>query len=337
MTVQPTTAHTPGVDYRATSVRVRYDELSAEVRRCADRVLGSRVVLADPPVTSGFTRAYAGAVTLADGRRVFLKATGPELPIPLAALRREAQVLSTVGALLPSVPLVASAASADGGQVLALQWVAGDMPGFPWSDAEMAQVREACEQVADVPAAAVALLSPVPSTLPTLLLDDGLRAALGGLALPTSLHGLPPWLPGRLDDLLAVASGATALVGPHLNHFDLRPDNLIVGAPDGVGPRRAFVLDWNWVCLGPAWCDWVGLLPTMQAQGRRLAPLIDSSPLSRDADPDLVDAWFAVVAVYMLRGLDHEAPYGTTTALRQHQRLYARIFLASLAEHRGWT
>ncbi|MEO6144439.1 MAG: hypothetical protein ABIP19_10715 [Dermatophilaceae bacterium] len=58
--------------------------------------------------------------------------------------------------------------------------------------------------------------------------------------------------------------------------------------------------------------------------------------LFRDADTDAIDAFFAIIALYMLRSLDGDPPVGTTSALRQHQRYYARIFLGSLAEHRGW-
>jgi hypothetical protein len=96
------------------------------------------------------------------------------------------------------------------------------------------------------------------------------------------------------------------------------------------------VLDWNWVTLGPAWCDWVGLVPSIHDQGYRLGELLDSTPLSSDADPKAVDSFFAVIAVYMLSSLDDEPPRGTTMALRDHQRYYARIFLDSLATHRGW-
>ena len=73
----PTSEHTPGVDYHATSDRHRYESLSPAVRVAADLALGSPVVEAAAPVTSGFTRAYAGRVLLKDGRHAFLKASVP--------------------------------------------------------------------------------------------------------------------------------------------------------------------------------------------------------------------------------------------------------------------
>ena len=158
-----------------------------------------------------------------------------------------------------------------------------------------------------------------------------------GLRLPTSMIGLPDWLPAKSDDLLSLARQATTLlVGNHLNHFDLRPDNLLNGRATDEVTDRAYVLDWNWVTLGPAWCDRVGLIPTIHDQGHDLADLLASSPLSQDADRDAIDAFLAVIAVYMLSGLDDQAPYGTTAALRSHQRYYARIFLNALATQRDW-
>ena len=171
-----------------------------------------------------------------------------------------------------------------------------------------------------------------------LLADDQLQAALAdGPVMPGSLEHLPAWLPARVDQVLELARQAPALLfGDHLNHFDLRPDNLLIGRRAGEVSDRAYVLDWNWVTLGPAWCDWVGVIPSMHDQGYGLGNLLASSSLSRDADPGAIDSFFAVIAIYMLGGLDDEPPHGTTMALRHHSRYYARIFLNSLAAHRGW-
>jgi len=333
----PTSQHTPGVDYYATSERTRYEDLSPAVREVADVALGSAVAEAAAPVTSGFTRAYAGRVLLQDGRQCFLKATGPELPIPLAALGREAQVLEALGDQIPAVPMIGAAASSDGGRVLALEWVEGHLPGFPWTEEQIALVREACERVADVPASALDGLAPG-RLADDLLADDQLQAALAdGPVMPGSLVHLPAWLPARVDQVLELARQAPALLfGDHLNHFDLRPDNLLIGRRAGEVSDRAYVLDWNWVTLGPAWCDWVGVIPSMHDQGYGLGNLLASSSLSRDADPGAIDSFFAVIAIYMLGGLDDEPPHGTTMALRHHSRYYARIFLNSLAAHGGW-
>jgi hypothetical protein len=336
----PTSPHTSGVNYHATSRRIRFEDLSPAVREAAELALGSPVVRAAAPVTSGFSNAYAGHVLLRDGHEAFLKAAGPGHAYPVLALAREAQVLGTLGSQVLAVPMIGAGASSDGGQVLALDWVEGRMPGFPWTTDEIALVRAACERVAALPPSSMDGLAP--GRLADDLLDDQrLRAALTtGLPLPRSLTLLPTWLPARIDDVLAVAGDIDALRAgdqqDHLNHFDLRPDNLLIGRGDGETYDRAYLLDWNWVTLGPAWCDWVGLIPSMQAQGHDLGELLDSTPLSRTADPHAVDVFLALIAVYMLSGLETEPPAGATMALRDHQRYYARLFLDTLAAHEGW-
>lgn len=333
----PTSRHTPGVDYHATSERIHYQDLSAAVREAADLALGSPVVRAAPPVTSGFTNAYAGGVLLGDGRHAFLKAAGPEHIFPVRSLRREAEVLAAVGDQIPAASMVGAGGSSDGGRVLALEWVEGVLPGFPWTDGEIALIRDACEQVAEVPASAVASLAPGQAADDLLDSPAVGEALTNGLRLPSSLEHLPAWLPGRVDELLALAGDNGALRSQyHLNHLDLRPDNLLIGCRAGEAGDRAYLLDWNWVTLGPAWCDWVGLIPTMQSQGRDLGDLLDSTPLSRSADPHAIDVWLALLAVYMLVSFEGAPPPGATVALRKHQRYYAQLFLDSLATHRGW-
>jgi hypothetical protein len=269
--------HAPGVNYHATSERIHYADLSLAVREAADTALGSPVVEAAPPVTSGFTNAYAGGVQLRDGRQAFLKASGPEFPFPVLSLGREAQVLEALGEQIPAVPMIGAATSGDGGRVLALDWVEGHLPGLPWTQDEIGLVRAACERVAEVPSSALAALTP-----------------------------------GHVVD------------------------DLLIGRRAGEVSDRAYVLDWNWVTLGPAWCDWVSVIPAMQAQGHDLGELLDSTPLSRSSDPHALDVWLAVLAVYMLVCCEDEPPLGATMALRHHQRYYARVFLDSLATHRGW-
>jgi len=346
-TARPSTSqHTLGVNYHATSERIHYADLSPAVREAADLALGSPVVAAAPPVTSGFTNAYAGGVQLRDGRQAFLKASGPEFPFPVLSLGREAQVLEALGEQIPAVPMIGAATSSDGGRVLALDWVEGHLPGLPWTHDEIGLVRSACERVAEVPSSGLAALTPG-HVVDDLLEDQRLRGALThGMTLPGSLDLLPHWLPARIDEVVDLAADTDALRATdalsargqddHLIHFDLRPDNLLIGRRAGEVADRAYVLDWNWVTLGPAWCDWVSVIPAMQAQGHDLGELLDSTPLSRSADPHALDVWLALLAVYMLVCFEDEPPLGATMALRHHQRYYAQVFVDSLATHRGW-
>lgn len=58
---------------------------------------------------------------------------------------------------------------------------------------------------------------------------------------------LPIWLPARIDEARSLtADQQLLLVGDHLNHFDLRPDNLQIGPGEEGTRNRAYVLDWNW-------------------------------------------------------------------------------------------
>jgi hypothetical protein len=64
-----------------------------------------------------------------------------------------------------------------------------------------------------------------------------------------------------------------------------------------------------------------------------------SAPLTRDADQQGVDGFVAVIATYMMTGLDKARPprlHSGTPALRQHQRLMAHMFLEFLRHRRGW-
>lgn len=246
-------------------------------------------------------------------------------------------MLAALAGQIPAAAMIGAGESGDGGQVLALEWVDGHLPGFPWTRQEIALVRSGCERVAQVPTAALTTLAPA-HVADDLLRNDDLRNALtDGLTLPGSLDLLPAWLPARIDDVVALAGDLERLrVENHLNHGDLRPDNLLIGRGAGEAGQAAYLLDWNWVTVRPAWCDWVALIPSMHSQGHDLAELLDSTPLSRLADPQALDVWTALVAVYMLLGCEAQPPAGTTAALRRHQRYYAGIFLDTLASHRGW-
>jgi hypothetical protein len=82
--------------------------------------------------------------------------------------------------------------------------------------------------------------------------------------------------------------------------------------------------------------DWVGLLPLMAAQGVDTDALIETSPLTRDANPEAVDAYLATIAAYTLSGYRMKPPPGCTPALRHHQLLMAQVFLEFLRRRRRW-
>ena len=57
--------------YRRTAARPAFCDLPHAVRERLAALAGGVVAVADPPVTSGFTGAYAGRLVLKDGRAVF--------------------------------------------------------------------------------------------------------------------------------------------------------------------------------------------------------------------------------------------------------------------------
>jgi Phosphotransferase enzyme family len=252
------------------------------------------------------------------------------------ALGKVALMLEALAGQIPAVPMIGAGRSSDGGQVLALEWVQGHLPGFRWTEHEIALVRSACEQVSQVPTAALSTLAPVHVADGMLDSVELLEALTDGLTLPYSLDLLPRWLPTRTDEVVALASDTDALgVENHLNHCDLRPDNLLIGRAAGKAGGPAYLLDWNWVTVGPPWCDWVALVPGMQAQGHDLPKLLDSTPLSRSAGPHLLTSgspWWRSPCWPDARLSHHRAPrrpFAATALLR-------RDLPNTLASHRGW-
>jgi hypothetical protein len=327
-----TSLSTPAVDYADTSRRPAWSQLPESVRAAVGRLAGSDVVDADPPVRSGFTGSYASIVTTG-GRRVFAKAGAPDQPHVVAALEQEATVLDALPRGIPAPGLVGFA-STDGWSVLVLEVVDGRMPGQPWTPDEIDAVHRACLMMAEIG-------TPWEATDPDLghrMSTDPDILAVGRALVDGSFPGgaeQPDWLPlhaARVGELVVGAEGR--FDGDTLCHGDLRPDNLLVAA--GTGPSVATVVDWNWVGAAAAWVDWIGLLPLMAAQGVDTDALVASSPLTRDADPDALDAYLATIAAYMLGGYRQDPPPGCTSALRRHQLLMAHVFLDFLRGRRGW-
>ena len=134
----------------------------------------------------------------------------------------------------------------------------------------------------------------------------------------------PAWdsLPADVHEAVGAAVGSRVVEG---------------AAPVTTGFTGAYAgRDWNWLCTGPAWVDLVGLMPLMALDGLDTGALMAMSPLTRDADPEHVDAFLAAVTVYMSGNLDAPPPPGCTPALRHHQHHMAGAFLALLADRRGW-
>ncbi|GAA1659731.1 hypothetical protein GCM10009744_61470 [Kribbella alba] len=324
----------PDVDYSATSARPPWSALPLSLRRSLAVALGTEIAEAGPSVGSGFTGGFAAPLRLADGREVFVKAAAGSTHA-YDAYQREAEVVPQLPPAVRVPPIVATAYATDDGIdwfALAAERVVGRMPGTPWTRRDFDTVTANCLTTAH---------SLSPSPLPGL---DAFTVEIESLGFPRRLpaeilggdrprpDGFQPWLPRRLQELQDLVDlYPEALAGDSAVHGDLRPDNLLVDTDD-----RCWTLDWNWLSLGPAWFDWVCLLPVAHRAGIDTLAAVRTNPLTANTPADHLDCVVAVIAVYMLNNLDAPPPPGCTPELRRHQRLYGWAFLDWLAVRRGW-
>jgi hypothetical protein len=321
----------PDVDYRTTSERPAWATLPDSLKHALAVALGTEIANVAASVRSGFTGGFAAPAQLADGRRVFIKASDNTLH-SYGAYQREAEVVPQLPSVIPVPPIVATAHT-DNWFAVVSEWVDARMPGAPWTAEDFAVVTATCERIAE------ALDPPPIAGLDTFLkdLESGESALLvpsqilsGDRVLPRELQEWVPRILPELADLMAAVP--EALTGGAAAHTDLRPDNLLI---DTVG--ACWTVDWNWLALGPRWLDWVGLLPVAQHHGIDTFAAIRTSPLTADVPAEQLDCFVAVIASYMLKNPEKPPPPGCTPAIREHQRFYAWTFLDWLATRRGWT
>lgn len=217
-----------------------------------ERALGSRPVRYEPR-PGGYSTADRFAVTLADGRRAFVKSSEAE---NLAGwLRREYEVYAHLsGSFIPEL----LGWDDDGVRpVLAIE----DLSDADWSARWDARRVEA---VLDA-TRALAASTPPPNTGPV-------RKTFAGLfdrwrqveADPEPFLSLGlrdrAWLERALPPILAAADAVPA-DGDAVLHLDIRSDNLCFR--DG----RVVLVDWNWASLGNPDVDVAGWLPSLAVEG----------------------------------------------------------------------
>jgi hypothetical protein len=203
-------------------------------------------------VHRGFTGNRRFLLDLADGRTVFVKWAYSEDSAKW--LRTEHRLYRELAG--PYMPLLLGWDDDGEHPLLALEALVDVHWPPPWSDADVAAVREAVAQVA---------ATPPPEGLPRVeeLIDsvgdwEHVRDDPGPF-LSTGLVSRE-WLDASWEELRAAAA-RTPVHGDALTHFDVRSDNLCIA--DG----RALLFDWNWACLANPDVDVACWAPSLSREG----------------------------------------------------------------------
>jgi aminoglycoside phosphotransferase (APT) family kinase protein len=307
----------------ATGERLAWAGVPAWLRAEVAARLGGEVVEA---VTQpgGFSPGLAARLRLADGRRAFVKAVGPE-PNP-GSPRIHRDEARTMAALPRSAPAPRLLWSLDrhGWVALAFEDVDGAPPALPWRPGEL---RRVLAMVADL-----ATLTPAPPGFPPIAerLED-IFHGWRDLAAGDDLAGLDPWAARHLDRLADLEAGWPAAAdGRTLLHADLRADNLL------LTPTRVVAVDWPYACVGAAWVDLLLLLPSVTMQGGPdPEPTFAAHPVAAEADPLAVTTTLAAWAGFLIAGSRLPPPPGLPT-LRAFQLGQGVVALDWLRRRTGW-
>ncbi len=307
------------VPHGRTARRLEWAHLPPPVRRLVEGRLGSPVVKAESQ-GSGFTPGFASRLTGEDGSRLFVKAASRKAQRPFAeSYAEEVRMLGQLPDGLP-VPRLLWAHEDDLWVVLGFECVEGRPPRRPWDPQELT----AC---LDALAVVVEAMDPVPAGLSLSPMTADLPGLVTGWDHVREHH--PSW--PHLEDAAALVATYDSFPGNDaFAHADARDDNFLI-VPGGP----ALLCDWNWPALGPVWGDAVHLLVSAYGDGLDADALLASHPLTRDADPDHVDAWLAMMAGFMLMCRDRPVP-PSSPYLRVHNSWYGEAAWAWLSARRGW-
>ncbi len=302
-----------GFPYGRTARRRTWDQLPGHVHTTVEQNVGSPVESARS-MTSGFTPGFASVLTLADGRRAFVKAAGKDDDERqgwsiTGSYREEARKRLALPDELPAPRLLWS--SDDGDWIVTgFEYVAGRLPRRPWDPAELRRVLDTVTAMApllDQPPDGLDLetvaqfFATLPARGETVLARDGASPTL------TALAKLAAEFPDRC-------------AGKSVQQFDLRDDNILL-ADDG----RVWICDWNWPLLGAPWLDLVGLLLSVHGDGLEADAIVTSHPLTAEVDPRSIDAFLAGLWLYFTTAGDQPVPTASPY-IRDFQKLQA-----------GWT
>jgi aminoglycoside phosphotransferase len=303
--------------------RLPWQAIPGHLRDQVAGMLGARVLVAQTQ-PGGFSPGVAARLTLADGRRAFVKAVDEANPESPDIHRSEARIAAALGTETPA-PRLLDSVDADGWVILLFEDIDGWMPAQPWRSDELSRVLDAMTDLA-------AALSPAPIDAPPAAtrfhsLGHGWRDLAAAQAAGNDLTDVSPWTRERVSDLVELeARWGAAVTGSTLAHADIRADNILLTR------SRVVFVDWPWACLAQRWFDLVAFLPSVAMQGGPPPEqVLATHPVARGADPDDVTAVVAALAgtwTYLARQPD---PPGIPT-LRAFQRAQGAIALDWLAQ-----
>lgn len=307
------------VPHGRTARRLEWAHLPPQVRALVEDRLGSPVAHAESQ-GSGFTPGFASRLVARDGSRLFVKAASRKAQGPVAdSYAEEARVVALLPDDVPA-PRLLWTHDDDLWVLLAFECVDGRPPRRPWREAELDACLDTLARTAEVTSPALPRLglNPVTEELPGLLT---------GWEYVARTH--PSW--PHLEDARGLVAGhAAAPVADSFVHADARDDNFLL-TTDGT----ALLCDWNWPALGPAWLDAIWLLVSAYGDGLDADRFLTGHSLTRDADPDHVDAWLATLCGMMLEARDRPVP-PTSPYVRVHARWWSEAAWSWLASRRGW-
>jgi hypothetical protein len=302
--------------------RVSWQWVPAGVRQSVERYLGTTVERADSQA-HGFSPALASRLSLADDRRVFVKAIGPDYesgaPGGQDIYRKEARIAVGLPESAP-VPRLIDSWEVDDWVVLLFDEIDGRHPAFPWQEHEFDRVLDALALLADQ-------LTPTPLAAPKASIPGELNYWELLSDEPTALVrlvGLDLWVRDNLDRLTKIAAtSGPAFEGDTLLNCDIRADNIL------LTDERVFFVDWPHATVGAPWLDLLYFLPSVAMQG---GPDPQATfwghPVADGARGDTVRSVLAGLAGFFIYGATQPPPAGLPT-LRRFQ-------LAQGIEAVGW-
>jgi aminoglycoside phosphotransferase (APT) family kinase protein len=274
----------------ASKDRVRWHEIPPPVRAEIEQLIGGTVIAAQN-CPGGFSPGFASRLTLADGRRVFVKAMDADCrPEEATTHRTEAVIAAALPATVPA-PRFLGTFDNDHWVALAFEDIDGTEPPQPWNPTDLGRVVTAVGQLARA-------VTPSPVALPHT------HPRLGGwddLARdPSRLTRLPDhsrWAADNIARLVRLEEkGLAAAQGPSLVHFDLYPHNILLTS------RGVLFVDWPHARLGAPVVDLVIVLSSAAADRINPEPILRDHAETADIEPATIDAVLAAHAGFLFSG-----------------------------------